>query len=113
MKVLVCGSRDWVDWKLIRLVVSQLPKDCLVIHGGAAGADSMAGYVAKQLGLSVKVFPAQWDRFGRAAGYVRNIEMLDQNPDLVIAFHDGKSKGTKHSVMEAKKRNIKTSVYGP
>lgn len=110
--VLVCGDRHWSNRAAIIKRLKQLPLDTLILHGGASGADSIAGEEALKLGLEVKVFPANWDKYGRAAGPIRNIEMLDQNPQLVIAFHPNltQSRGTAHTVREARKRQIKVHL---
>ena len=124
MKILVCGDRNWKNKELIKdelITASGIghpgtptpsPKDILVIEGDARGADKLAGEVAKELGFRVAVFPAQWERFGKMAGPLRNIEMLDEKPDLVLAFHNdlSKSKGTAHTVKNAQKRGIKVKV---
>ena len=79
-----------------------------IIHGTASGADLLAGEVAKEMGLIVQEYPAHWARYGRAAGPIRNRLMLDQVPDLVLAFHDNinASKGTKDCLEEAQRRGI-------
>lgn len=84
------------------------------MHGGAKGADSLAGLVARQLGFKVEVYPANWKKYGRAAGPVRNNQMLDTDPDVVLAFHPNlkESKGTAHCVREARKRSIEVKLYG-
>lgn len=101
--VLACGSRHWSDEALVEGVLGQLPKDAAVMHGGARGADAIADRVARRLGLKVNVFPAEWKRYGRAAGPIRNSAMVAQKPDLVIAFHDNlaESHGTRDTVAKA------------
>lgn len=74
------------------------------MHGGATGADRIAGDIGAQIGASVYVIPATWERYGRAAGPIRNRQMLDQlRPDLVLAFHDAlhHSKGTADMIRAA------------
>jgi hypothetical protein len=112
MKVLVCGSRNWFDRNVIFRRLSQLSKDTVVLEGEASGADSLARDVAIALSLEVRRFPADWEKYGRAAGPIRNREMLDEKPDLVIAFHSDlwKSRGTADTVREAKKRGIPVEV---
>jgi hypothetical protein len=92
----------------MREVLSCLPEGTIVIHGGAGGADRMAGSLAVKLGLGTPiVYPAKWREQGRAAGHIRNRLMLDQEqPDLVIAFWDGESPGTKGMIDEVKRRGI-------
>lgn len=110
MKVLVCGSRDWTDHEKIRIRLAELPRGTLVLHGGARGADRIAGTVAASLGLAVNEYPADWRGFGRSAGYRRNLAMLGQEPDLVLAFWLDGSTGTGHTVREARKRRIPVEV---
>ena len=113
MLVLVCGSRGWTDAETIRVALAVLPADVTILHGDAHGADRMAGRVAAELGHTVRVMPAEWNRYGNRAGYVRNIAMLDERPDLVIAFHDGQSRGTQHTIREARRRRIRVEVWHP
>lgn len=118
MKLMVTGSRDWEDWEEIKRTLSEAVQSHgvdTVVHGGAAGADSMAGWVAKNMGLEVEVYKAQWTgpdgQFDKAAGYKRNIRMLEgAKPDLVVAFWDGKSRGTKHALDHARRRRIPVRV---
>lgn len=76
MKVLVCGSRYWTDVAAIRYALSSLPKDTIIIHGAANGADSIAGEIARELGFEERPYPANWTAHGKAAGPIRNSEML-------------------------------------
>ena len=108
MKILVCGDRDWTDIWTIYDVLNKYPRDTIILHGAARGADTMAGTIAKKLKFTIHSCPAQWEKYGKAAGPIRNRQMLDMNPDLVIAFHNNieKSKGTKDCIKEAEKRGI-------
>lgn len=110
--VLVCGDRNWTNRASITKRLKSLPKSTLILHGGARGADTIAGEEAAKLGLKVEVFPAEWDKYGPAAGPIRNVKMLDRKPNLVIAFHPdlAKSRGTAHTVREARKRQIKVHL---
>jgi len=114
---LICGDRNWTDREKIRDRILKLinqygNRSLLIIEGAARGADTIAGAVASGLQVSLQVFPAQWDKYHRAAGPIRNRQMLDEKPDLVIAFHSNleNSKGTKDCVQEAKKRGIPVEV---
>ncbi len=114
MKVLVCGSRDWSYWNPIKRELSKLSRDTTIIQGEARGADSMAKAVAEGQGKLVESYPADWSQYGRAAGPIRNKQMLDEGkPDLVLAFsHDMvNSKGTANMVMQARKRGIEVKVF--
>lgn len=110
MKVLVCGSREWDDVHRIDVRLEQLGRGTTVIHGAARGADRIAGGVATSLGYTVREFPADWRGQGKAAGVIRNLEMLDQKPDLVLAFQRSGSTGTQHTIDEARKRGIPVEV---
>ena len=110
MKVLVCGARDWDDYRAIWNRLKKLPKGTTIIHGNCRGADQMAGAAAEALGLKVIKEPALWNTLGKAAGLVRNQDILDEHhPDLVIAFHHDldQSKGTKDMISRAKLIGIK------
>ena len=107
MRVLICGGRDWMDPEPIARYLDQLPDDAVVIHGGARGADEIAGREARRLGFGVLVFPAQWDRYGKAAGRMRNQLMLDEGkPDLVICFPTPRSIGTWDMFNRAKRAGV-------
>lgn len=114
MKVLVCGGRDWPYFSPIRRELKKLPEGTIIIHGAARGADTCADIVAKSLGFEVKPYPADWEKYGKAAGPIRNLQMLKENPDIefVLAFHSDieSSKGTKHMKKAAEKAGIEVRV---
>jgi hypothetical protein len=101
MRVIVCGSRRWRDRGRIIARLADLPGDSTVVHGHAAGADKIAHQEAQKLGLLVEPHPADWDRYGKRAGIVRNCEMAELDADLCIAFWDGRSAGTRHMIETA------------
>lgn len=117
MRIVVCGSRTWRDADAIRTRLMDLPSDAEIIVGGAAGADWLAERVARDLGFTVRVMPAEWrDKHGAynpRAGFERNTRMLDENPDLVIAFWDGTSRGTENTLKGAEARGIKVEIHLP
>lgn len=90
---------------IIRIPKEELGIEVLV-HGGAKGVDSMAGQAAKELGLLTKEYPAKWYEYGRKAGILRNLQMVNDNKDtiLYIAFPGGN--GTEHCFQYAKKQKI-------
>ena len=105
MRVLVCGSRDWTDAALILETLRGVAEVTVVIHGAATGADTLAGDAARTLGIHVLPFPADWERHGRAAGPIRNQQMLDEGkPVLVLAFSENlnSSRGTADMVARAR-----------
>jgi len=109
-RVLICGSREWRDGSLIRRTIHGLKPGCLIIHGGAKGADRIAGDTAEGLGYHTAVVRPLWDTYGKGAGHLRNVAMLDLEPDRVIAFWDGKSPGTRGTIDEARRRGIPVEV---
>ena len=112
-KILICGSRSWTSGKVIRDIVGLIKEDVTIIHGDCkTGADAIADHYANLRGLTVMAFPADWARLGRRAGPARNTRMLDENPDLVIAFTDDleRSRGTRDTVTKARKRGIPVEV---
>lgn len=117
MRVLVTGDRNWDDAKIITEALQALPDDgCLhiIIHGAARGADSIAADIAMRLGMTPAAFPAKWKEYGRAAGPIRNQQMLDEGqPELILAFHDDllNSKGTKDMVRRALKAKFPILLY--
>jgi hypothetical protein len=118
MRLLVCGSRtyDTWDWPLIAVLeyLAHLP-EWTIIHGGAKGVDRQFGQLASIKGAEVIEYPADWSAFGKAAGAMRNQQMLDEGkPDLVVAFIDkplAESKGTADMVRRARSAGIATYVF--
>jgi hypothetical protein len=112
MRVLICGDRNWDKEGIVKRVLLQSGAT-VVIHGDARGADSIAGTLATSLGLKVEAFPADWQRYGRAAGPIRNQQMLDEGrPEKVIAFHPSieTSKGTADMVRRARAAGLPVTV---
>lgn len=108
MRLLVCGDRNWKNYNAIYDWISTL-RPSVVIQGEARGADSLAKKAAEELGIRVLSFPAEWKKYGRAAGPLRNEKMLEEGkPDLVLAFHNdiSKSKGTKDCIKRAREKGI-------
>lgn len=115
IRVLICGDRNWPD-SLFHVVLDKLSSlenvEC-VIEGEARGADMAGKLAGKCLDLQVIAFPAEWNKYGKAAGPIRNQQMLNEGkPTLVLAFHrDIKgSKGTGDMVYRAKKAGISVEV---
>ena len=86
-RALFFGSRDWLDPLPIAAYILALPSGSTVINGGANGADSLAANLAKDRGLDTHTFFADWDRWGKAAGPLRNQQMLDDGkPTIAFGF---------------------------
>lgn len=123
--MIMCGDRHWgkegqSDWDKIRQVLLD-KKPYKIIEGEARGADKMSRAVAEQMGIYVDCMPADWERYGRSAGPIRNRKMLERliwyrdehdHKILVVAFHSNlnASKGTANMVMIAQKAGVEVEV---
>ena len=106
MKVLVCGGRNYDDGFTLGAYLGGLEGITEIIHGGARGADDLAGKYAEFKGIKETVFNADWSQYGRAAGPIRNALMIeDGKPDMVVAFAGGR--GTANMVKVAKAAGVK------
>lgn len=113
MKVLVCGGRDYNDYERVKGVLDKLfdrfggEGGFQIIQGEAPGADTLARRWAEDNGVETIGFRADWERYGKRAGFIRNSQMLNEGqPNLVIAFPGGK--GTAMMVDLAMKANVQT-----
>lgn len=114
MRVLICGSRDWDNPEPIKKLIDRLPKGTVVIEGEQRGADKMAARLAKEAGFQVDPYPADWTRYHKAAGPIRNKQMLiEGKPDIVYAFykHKSVSKGTANMVAQARSAEVMVEEY--
>ena len=111
LKILVCGGRDFRDKEFVFYALDRINPD-IVVHGGARGADSLAGEWCQARGKEERVYPARWNIHGKVAGPLRNREMLKEELDGldgVIAFPGGN--GTRDMVSIAKKALPPKSVF--
>lgn len=99
MKLAIVGSRTFTDYMFLEsTIMTRINKNVTeIVSGGAPGADSLAEDFAKKFRLKMKVFPADWKGLGKKAGYLRNISIIEYS-DIVIAFWDFVSPGTKSSI---------------
>lgn len=118
MRILITGSRDYTDRDTIRQALMRAgrdarvhPQSVTVVHGGARGADRIAGELAREFGCMVEVHRADWDRYGKAAGHRRNAEMVALGADVCLAFPLGESRGTRGCVALAEKAGIRVVVH--
>ena len=112
-KVIVAGGRDFDDYPMmvqyLDFVFSETKEDIEIVCGMARGADSLGKRYAEERGYAVKKMAANWSLHGRAAGYVRNVEMANY-ADALVAFWDGKSSGTAHMIKTAQSKHLKIRV---
>ena len=112
MNIIIAGGRDFTDttWSLIKLdKILQNLSDITIISGTALGGDKVGETYAQLRGLALKRYPAKWDKHGRAAGHIRNRKMAE-NADALIAFWDGKSRGTKNMIETARELGLLVRV---
>ena len=118
IKVIIAGTRDFNDYAFLKKNVDYFlqginpnNEEIEIVSGNARGADKLGERYAKEHNLPVKLFPANWDKYGKRAGNLRNQEMANY-ADVLIAFWDEKSKGTKHMIDIAKKQGLTVIVVG-
>lgn len=109
MKVAVIGSRGLC----VNDLGKYLPEDTIeIVSGGAKGVDTSAKEYALSHGIKLTEFLPEYDKYGRGAPLKRNITIMEY-ADIVLAFWDGKSRGTKHVIDNCKKRNIPVCIFMP
>lgn len=110
MKTIIAGSRSIIDSEEINKAVSMSEFEITeVVSGTARGVDKLGESWALENGIPIKQFPADWDKFGRGAGYIRNAQMAEYS-DALIAVWDGHSRGTRHMINCAQKKGIHVYV---
>lgn len=96
MRILVTGSRDWEDQNLIWTILNETAEpNAVLIHGDCpTGADRMAAsWAHTQPDIKVEAYPAEWDKYGKRAGFIRNKHMVDLGADVCLAFIKNNSRG--------------------
>ena len=109
-QVIVTGSRYWADFETIAAALRDECPD-VVIHGGAKGADEIAGLWAALRGVSVKVYYADWRRHGPRAGPLRNGLMLRSHPGAVVLAFPLDGPGTRNCILQAKDLGMTVKVF--
>ena len=113
-KVIVARCRDFADYELLKekcdfYLQNKKPEIIVIVSGHASGADTLGERYAQERGYETEVYPADWKTNGRAAGPIRNAQMATV-ADALIAFWDGKSRGTKNMIDTATKRGLQVAV---
>lgn len=110
MKISIIGSRTFDDYELLdKTMQPYKDKITCIVSGGAPGADELGEKWGKENKKSVLIFLPDWENYGKRAGYIRNKEIV-KSSDGIIAFWDGKSKGTQHSFRLSKEYNTPLKI---
>lgn len=116
-RIIIPGSRSFQDYALMERVLDKLlppyGDDIEIVSGHADGVDQFGERYAREHQIRCAVFPARWDEYGRSAGPIRNSQMIDyarQQDPVVIAFWNGKSRGTLDTLVKAQNAGIPTTV---
>ena len=107
MKLAIVGSRTFNDYNLmVKFITENYNVDEIthIVSGGARGADSLGEWFAEEFKKEKIIFPADWKRFGKKAGFLRNVDIID-NCDECVCFWDGQSHGAKHDIDLCKEKN--------
>ena len=120
-KIIIAGSRDFHDYELLKMETNKFIDEyratliaiddspISIISGHARGADKLGEQYAQEYNHFCYVMPADWEKYGKRAGYLRNASMAKE-ANALIAFWDGQSRGTYHMIELAKKENLKIKV---
>ena len=119
MKIIIAGGRDFNNYELLRssmvnilsliLPPTMRPGEVTIVSGGARGADTLGERYAHETNMMLKIFPAEWDKYGKSAGYRRN-ELMAEYGNVLVACWDGQSRGTKHMIDIAKARGLRVFI---
>lgn len=113
-RVIVTGSRKWLEGDLVDLVLDEFVvryPHIVVVHGHCpTGADHYADLWAESRGHAVERHPANWELFGKGAGFIRNVDMAKLGAVICFAFWDGKGPGTLHMITCATKHGIPVAI---
>lgn len=115
MKIIIAGSRDLGTWSQVTTAIHNSEWDgqiTEVVSGTARGVDRMGEEFGRVYKIPVKRFPANWDYYGKSAGYKRNQQMAEYADGLIVVW-DGKSRGTKHmiDIMKALGKPVYVEVF--
>ena len=114
-RVIIAGCRDFDDYALLKercndyLCEKMETHNVIIVSGHASGADALGERFAEEHGLQCEIHPADWGKYGRSAGPIRNAEMAEVS-DALIAFWDGQNPGTRSMIELARKKDLQVSV---
>lgn len=115
-RIVVAGCRDFNNYEVaknhIDFCIQNIRKkfELVFVSGGCKGADALGERYARENGFEIEIYEAEWGKYGNAAGPIRNKKMAEVS-DYVICFWDGKSRGTRSMIKEAKEKGKTVSVY--
>lgn len=110
MRVIIAGCRNWNDQTAINVAMAEYFPNCTkVISGGCDGADYQGECWAQERNIPIERFMADWDKLGKIAGPIRNKQMAN-NADALLACWDGKSRGTKNMIDEARRLKLPVRI---
>ena len=112
-RILITGSRDWVDASVIEKELKNLFTlwgcEVTFISGHCpTGADAIGEKVAKEFGWTLELYPAQWAQYGKSAGFIRNKKMIESKADICLAFIRNGSRGASGTAKLAEVASIET-----
>ncbi len=112
-KIIIAGGRDFCDYDFLQATMDEflanIADGITIVCGQAKGADTLGERYAKRKGYNVDYYPANWAQYGKRAGYLRN-EQMAKNADALVAFWNGKSRGTKHMIDIATRYGLKVWI---
>jgi hypothetical protein len=116
IKVIIAGTRNFDNYELLKQKMDKIlagrvrnNEEIIIVSGTARGADKLGERYARERGYKIKRFPADWDKNGKRAGYIRN-EQMAKVADACVCFWDEQSKGTKHMIDLAKQYKLALRV---
>lgn len=117
VRIIIAGSRDFNNYKKLETIMDDYLKSVCdeveIICGGARGADSLGEIYTQFHNIKCVKFPADWDKYGKSAGYRRNVQMAEyaeKENGILFAFWDGQSKGTKHMIDIANQHGLEIHI---
>ena len=123
IRMIVAGGRTFSDYEALANSIEAYLRDSNItydkleiVSGGCTGVDLLGERFANERGITVTRFPAEWKKYGRSAGIIRNQEMINYAADgtsrgILLAFWDGKSRGTGYTVKQSKKVGIEVKIF--
>lgn len=120
LSLVVAGTRTFNNYELLKRKITEIflnkytaeGKTLEIVSGGARGADNLGEQFAHEHKLPLRIFPADWNKYGKSAGMLRNQQMADYAAAAIV-FWDGKSRGSRNMILEMKKRSkpVKVVIY--